>query len=187
MVREKENDQQRNDRLARDRLEKTMVREKENDQQQIERLDDQQHRSALNRLNENELRRSVRLASMRQREKASRENENDEKKLRRVRSMSMRRRQKMTLQKQQTQSDRFHWPSAISSQLKEHCLKDFINQMSMPALRQSTCIVCNARTSANLMTEQMLEDIPNRMRLVCHSDLIGTIPETQGVIYKIVS
>ncbi len=98
--------------------------------------------------------------------------------------MSMRRRQKMTIKKQQTQSDRFHWPSAIPSQLKEHCLKDFINQMSMTALRQSTCIVCNARTSANSMTEHMLEDIPNRMRLVCHSDLLGIMPETQGVSYK---
>jgi hypothetical protein len=54
--------------------------------------------------------------------------------------------------------------------------------MSMTALRHSTCIVCDARVPANSMNEHILGDIPNQMRLVCHSDLIGIIPGTKDAI-----
>ncbi|CAF4084316.1 unnamed protein product [Rotaria sp. Silwood2] len=130
-----ENEQQRNERLARDQLHKRIMRATENDQQRNERLADQRHRSAQNRLNENEQRRSIRLASTRERWKESQENKDEEQKLRRVRSISMRRRQKIIAKKQQTESNRFHWPSAIPNQLKERCLQDFIKQMSMNTLR----------------------------------------------------
>jgi hypothetical protein len=181
----RENEQQRNERLARDRQQKAVMRENENDNQRLLRLADQQNRSAINRLHETEQRRSVRLANMRQYSKASRETETKEDKLRRVRSMSLQRRQKITFMKHQTQTNNLQWPSAISQQLKEHCLKDFIDQISMKRLKQSTCAVCNSRTYANTMNEYFFEDIPNRMRLEYHSDFEKIIPETKGITYKL--
>jgi hypothetical protein len=181
----RENQQQRNERLARDRQRKSVMRAKENDDQRISRLADQRHRSAINRLHESEQRRSVRLANMRQYSKASHDTETREDKLRRVRSMSLRRRQKITVMKQQMQTNRLHWPSPIPRQFKEHCLKDFIDQMSMKTLKQSTCAVCNSQASATTMNEYFFEDIPNRMRLEYHSDFVGIIPETGGITYKL--
>lgn len=183
-ARSKESDQQRNEHLAQDRLQKEVAQAKENDEQRFERLDNQRNRSTVNRSNQNQLRRSFRLANAMQRSKTSRESETEEQKFSRVRSMSLRRRQKLTTKNQQTHSDRFQWPSAIPSQLKERCLQDFINKMSMTTLKQSTCNVCNARVFANSMTEHTLENIHNRMRLVYHSDLVDPINETQDVVEK---
>jgi len=44
---------------------------------------------------------------------------------------------------------------------------------------------CLQRASvANSMTEHTLENIPNRMRLVYHPDLVASINETQDVVEK---
>ena len=51
--------------------------------------------------------------------------------------------------------------------------------MSMPVLRQSTCIICNIRASANTMKECALQDIPNLDKLSCHADLMNIIPQTR--------
>ncbi|CAF3951344.1 unnamed protein product [Rotaria sordida] len=39
------------------------------------------------------------------------------------------------------------WPEPISRDLKENCLKQFLHQMSMSSLAETTCAVCNVRTS----------------------------------------
>lgn len=182
--RAEENEQQRNERLAQDRLQKKTSRAEENDQQRAERLANQRHRSAASRRSESEQQRSTRLTSMRDRWKKSQERQNDEQNLRRVQSVSLQRRRRITTQQQNIQSDRSQWPSVIPNELKERCLQDFIEQTSMAALGQSTCIVCNARVSVNSMTEYTLGDIPNRTRLVCHSDLMDIIPGIQDVVQQ---
>lgn len=202
------NPKQRNERLERDRLRKQVARSKETveekvvrladqhhrsalnrsnetEQQRTERLDNQRHRSALNRSNETEQRRSVRLAEMKQRWKTLRENESEEQKIRRVRSMSARRHQNLMAKKQQTQSQHLNWPSAVPDQLKQRCLQEFIDRMSMDTLRQSTCIVCNARGSFHSMTEYAFKEICSHKELVCHCDLVGVIPGTEDTIHSI--
>src|SRR5262249_1661012 len=93
--------------------------------------------------------------------------------------LNVQRQQQILEKEQQVLLDQYIWPAAIPTQLKEHCLQDFCNHMSMSFLRQSTCIVCNIRASSNTMKECALQNIPNSERLSCHTDLINIIPKTQ--------
>lgn len=91
----------------------------------------------------------------------------------------MQRQQQILEKEQQTLVNQYVWPMVISTQLKEQCLQDFSSYMSMPVLRQSTCIICNIRASANTMKECALQDIPNLDKLSRHTDLMNIIPQTQ--------
>ena len=175
--------EQGNEDLIRQLQRRRLARAKESEQKKAVRLADQRQRSAANRSGENELRRSAHLASMRERWKETRENESKEQNLRRVRSMSMRRRQNRTEQQQKSQFESLSWPSAIPHQLKERCLQNFIDKMSMTALKQSACSVCNSRIASSSMIEHVFEDIPNTSKLTCHSDLVEVIFGTLGNIY----
>jgi hypothetical protein len=98
--------------------------------------------------------------------------------------MNVQRQQQILEKKQQTLLDQYVWPAAIPTQLKEQCLQNFCNHMSMSVLRQSTCIICNIRASSNTITECALQDIPNLDKLSCYTDLMDIIPRmrqpTQG-------
>jgi hypothetical protein len=177
-----DNHQQQNIRLMKDRLRKKTARASENEQQRTERLGEQRHRSTINRSNENQQQRNVRLSTMRQRSKASRANESEHEKHERTRSMSTQRRQKAMDIKQQARSEHFVWPKANPKQLKERGLQDFINEMSITALRQLICVICNTRTFADSMSEHILEDIPNRSRIICPTDLLQIISGTSNAL-----
>ena len=93
--------------------------------------------------------------------------------------MNMQRQQQMLEKKQQALRNQYVWPTAIPTQLKEYCLQDFSNHMSMSVLRQSTCIICNIRAYADSMKECALQDIPNPDRLFYHADLTNIISKAQ--------
>ncbi|CAF3460105.1 unnamed protein product, partial [Rotaria socialis] len=93
--------------------------------------------------------------------------------------MSIQGQQRVLERKKQALIDQYHWPAAIPMQLKECCLQDFSDHMSMSVLRQSICIICNVRASANTMKEYALQNIPHSVKLSCHADLIDIIPKSQ--------
>jgi hypothetical protein len=93
--------------------------------------------------------------------------------------VNMQRQQQMLEKKQQALLNQYVWPTAIPTQLKDYCLQDFSNHMSMSVLRQSTCIICNIRAYANTMKECALQDIPNSDKLFYHADLTNIISKTQ--------
>ncbi|CAM4985043.1 unnamed protein product [Rotaria socialis] len=67
------------------------------------------------------------------------------------------------------------WPEAISRGLKETRLQQFLQQMSMSALAETTCSVCNVRTAANKSKKIPVSKIPNAHLLEVsdeHKDLI---------------
>ena len=93
-------------------------------------------------------------------------------------TVNIHREQRALEKKQQTLFDQYKWPAAIPTLLKECCLQDFPNHMSMSVLRQSTCIICNMRASDNTMKEYALQNIPSSEKLSCHADLMNIIPKT---------
>ena len=93
--------------------------------------------------------------------------------------MNIQSQQRALEKKQQTLLDQYNWPACIPTQLKECCLQDFSDHMSMSVLRQSVCIICNVRASASTMKEYTLQSIPHSKKLSCHADLIDIIHKSQ--------
>ncbi len=89
-----------------------------------------------------------------------------------------------TLQENQPMDlDQYIWPAAIPVNLKEECLEEFSNHMSMSFLRQSICTICNSRVDFSTMKEYPLEDIPNLEKLSCHTDVLNIISKTQQLMH----
>ncbi|CAF4200105.1 unnamed protein product [Rotaria sp. Silwood2] len=62
------------------------------------------------------------------------------------------------------------WPESISRKLKEDCLQKFLQKMSMPALSEATCAVCNVRSQTQKLKKLPVSKIP-------HIDLLK-VPDT---------
>ena len=159
-----ESEQQRKERLTRDRLRKRTARESENENQRKIRLVDQRQRSATNQSSRSE-QRSGHLINYRQRSKTMGSIDKQQSIRKSTEIVNIQRQQQMLEKEQQALLNQYIWPTTIPRQLKEYCLQDFSNHMSMPVLRQSTCIVCNIRAYANTMKECALQDIPNSDKL----------------------
>jgi hypothetical protein len=173
-----ESEQQREERLAGDRLRKRTARERDSQNQRNIRLANQQRRSVRKRLCRSEGRSSL-FMNRQQRSDATESMDRQQHRRKPTEVVNMQREQQLLEKEQQALLNQYVWPTAIPTQLKEYCLQDFYNHMSMPVLRQSTCIICNIRASANTMKECALQDIPSLDKLSCHADLMGVIPQTQ--------
>ncbi|CAF3561648.1 unnamed protein product [Rotaria socialis] len=53
------------------------------------------------------------------------------------------------------------WPESISRNLKEDCLQKFLQKMSMAALSEATCAVCNVRTQTQKLKKLPVSKIPH--------------------------
>ena len=73
------------------------------------------------------------------------------------------------INKNKTSNSSF-WPESISRNLKEDCLQTFLQKMSMSALSEATCAVCNVRTQTQKLKKLPVSKIP-------HIDLLK-IPDT---------
>ncbi|CAF1182332.1 unnamed protein product [Adineta ricciae] len=69
--------------------------------------------------------------------------------------------------------DSLTWPAPVSSELKEECLKQFLQQMSMDKLAEVTCAVCNVRSS-----KQQCKIVPTST--ISHKDLLKVSNELKG-------
>ena len=142
------------------------------------RLTNQRKRSASNRLSKRALRKTARVGHRQQRSETTHSIDERQQMVEQHQIVNIPHQQRALEEEQQILRDQYNWPAAIPTQLKEYCLQDFCDRTSMSALRQSTCIICNIRTSATAMKELNLRNIPNPERLSCHVDLINIIPTT---------
>ncbi|CAF4871899.1 unnamed protein product, partial [Rotaria magnacalcarata] len=72
------------------------------------------------------------------------------------------------------------WPEAISRGLKETRLQQFLQQMSMSALAETTCSVCNVCTAANKSKKIPVSKIPNAHLLEVSDELKDLIISNQS-------
>lgn len=145
------------------------------------RLDSQRKRSASNRSSRSEQRQNVRLTNAGLHTDRTKSSEKQQNTTASVDMMDAQSQQQILERREQGVLDQYVWPAPISTQLKDRCLQDFCDHMSMSVLRQTTCIICNARASSSTMKECALQDIPNSERLCCHTDLINIIPGIRRV------
>ncbi|CAF1554051.1 unnamed protein product, partial [Adineta steineri] len=177
---ENESEDQQQIRLATNRLSQRDARDNESENQRRLRLSDQQKRSARKKLCRSAQRSRLLTSGQRQSDtirsvgrQGSRRKSTD--------VINLQRQQQLLEKKQQVLLDQYVWPTAIPTQLKNYCLQDFSNHMSMSVLRQSTCIVCNIRTFANTMKVHALQDILNVDKLSSPTDLINITSKAQQV------
>ncbi|CAF1299046.1 unnamed protein product [Adineta ricciae] len=70
------------------------------------------------------------------------------------------------------------WPAPISAQLKEECLKQFLQRMSMGELAEVTCAICNVGSS-----KQQCKIVP--ISTISHKDLLKVSDELRDLITNI--
>lgn len=147
----------------------------ENQEERNARLTDQRKRSTANRLSKSEKRKMPRQVFRQQSSDIIQSIGENQQIIEKNQVMNIRRQQQVLAGNRQILLDQYKWPAAIPTPLKEYCLQDFCNHTSMPALRQSVCIICNIRASASKMKEYDLHDIPNLEKLSSHTDLMDVI------------
>ncbi|CAF3794588.1 unnamed protein product [Rotaria socialis] len=174
-----ENEDQRNARLTEQRKRSASNRSSESEDQRNARLTEQRKRSISNRLSHSQQRKTARLTCRQQHLKEIESVGRKQLMMKQTQIMSIQGQRRVLERKKQALIDQYHWPAAIPMQLKECCLQDFSDHMSMSVLRQSICIICNIRASANTMKEYALQNIPHSVKLSCHADLIDIIPKSQ--------
>ena len=69
------------------------------------------------------------------------------------------------------------WPSPISRDVKEALLQKFLGRMSMSALEEATCAVCNVRIPVRKSKKLPVSKIPN-------SHLLQVSEELEDLIKK---
>lgn len=183
------------------RVRTEISRQNENEEKRNARLLDKRIRTEISRQNENEDQREIRLVEQRKRTLKHRSNSKQRKaahivygatSLESAESVieqdlegnetmdaNILSQQSILQQNQLMGRNQYVWPTAIPKKLKEKCLEEFSNHMSMSFLRQSICIICNSRVHFSTMKEYPLEEIPNLKRLSCHTDVLNVISKTQ--------
>ena len=175
-TRESESENQRQERLDRDQQWKRNARERESENERQERLSEQQERSKNNRSDRNIQGKRSFQVQMRQSSAMTKSADREQRRTKRAHSMNE---QLISETKRRTLLNEYVWPAAIPTQLKERCLQDISNDMSMSVLRQSTCVTCNTRSSANTMKKFALRDVPSLEKLICPADIVDAISRNQ--------
>ena len=79
--------------------------------------------------------------------------------------------QQGNLSQQNSASESLPWPAPISCYVKEALLQKFLEQMSMSALEEATCAVCNIRVSVRKSKKVPVSKIPNSHLLQVPNEL----------------
>jgi hypothetical protein len=158
--------------LQKKRERSRVSRMNETEEQRQIRLQNDRERSRSNRSNETEAQRQIRLEKKRERTQSSRTNESDEQRHIRLEQQKKRiqaERTKKKLEKQNNENASIgqystthpNWPEPIARDLKDTRLQQFLEQMSMSKLAETTCAVCNIRTSEKDSKKIPFSKIPN--------------------------
>ena len=175
-ARQSEDEKERQERLDRDQQWKRNARESESENERTGRLSEQQERSKNNRSDRNTQGKRSFQVQTRQSSAMTKSADREERRTKRAHSMNE---QLISETKRRTLLNEYVWPAVIPMQLKERCLEDISNDMSMSVLRQSTCVICDTRSSANIMKKLTLQDIPSQEKLICPADIVDTISRNQ--------
>ena len=175
-AKESESENQRRARLDRDQQRKRNARESESENERTRRLSEQQERSKNNRSDRNIQGNRSFQVQMRQSSAMTKSADREQRRTKRAHSMNE---QLISETKRRTLLNEYVWPAAIPTQLKERCLQNISNDMSMSVLRQSTCVTCNTRSCANTMKKLALRDVPSLEKLICPADIVDAISGAQ--------
>lgn len=178
-ARENETEEERRERLLNDRTHKEETRQQESEDEHRRRLAQQRERTANQRSNSIKRRKSLHGVNGDTRLVTEESNLSQTS----VATSSSRRR--MFQREQSMNIDQYIWPSAIPTTLKEKCLEEFSDRVSMSSLRQSICIICNSRVESSSMKEYPLEDISNLDYLSCHPDISNIISKIEKPVHGI--
>jgi hypothetical protein len=197
-----ETEEQRQKRLEKDREGTRSSRIDETEEQRQKRLEKDREGTRSSRTDETEERRQNRLEQQRKRSQANRKKKKLEK---RASDNSAIRQQNSDMQLSETEdhascdgdsmSDLTQngnvvkkkkssisppWPEPISRDLKETRLKQFLQRMTMSALAEVTCAVCNIRTPVEKSKKLSLSKIPHIDLLKVSDQLKDLIISTQS-------
>jgi hypothetical protein len=139
-------------------------------------LDQQQVIDNMRRSDETAEQHRLRLDQQQVIDNMRRSDETADEKTARIRSIS-RRRQQRTVETRNNPPAKT-WPAAISQKVKDQCLIEFNNRMSMDSVREQVCVACNSQHNETTMHKMLLSDI-NDSLLKPHRNLLGTIPGTR--------
>ena len=92
--------------------------------------------------------------------------------------------QNQNVTKKSKSSNYSPWPEPLSRDLKEACLKKFLQQMSMSVLAEATCAVCNVRTPVQKSKKIEVSKIPNIDILKVPEELNVLIESLQSTARK---
>ena len=81
------------------------------------------------------------------------------------------------LSQQNRGSESLPWPAPISRNVKEALLQKFVGHMSMSALEEATCAVCNVRIPVRKSKKLPVSKIPNSYLLQVSEELEDLIKE----------
>ena len=89
--------------------------------------------------------------------------------------------QEDNLSQQNRGSESLPWPAPISRDMKEALLQKFLEQMSMSALEEATCAVCNVRVPVRKSKKLPVSKISNSHLLQVSEELEDLLKkENQG-------
>ncbi|CAF5161939.1 unnamed protein product, partial [Rotaria magnacalcarata] len=197
-----ETNDQRQKRLEKQKKQSQSRRAIETEEQRRDRLEKDRERTRFSRMNETDEQRQIRLEQQRERSEAIRA----KKKLKNHASNSNTVQQRnIDIQMNETEEQAScdgdsmgdltqngnatkkkkcsispSWPEAISRGLKETRLQQFLQQMSMSALAETTCSVCNVCTAANKSKKIPVSKIPNAHLLEVSDELKDLIISNQS-------
>ncbi|CAF1039182.1 unnamed protein product [Adineta steineri] len=147
-------EKQRQIQLEKKRQDSRSRRMRETEQQTQDRLEKDRERHQLIRTNEPEEQHQTRLEQQRKLSKNNRLKKKIEKQLNENIDMDQ---NNIGTQFSINQS----WPQPIARELKEACLQQFLEQMSMSVLAEVTCAVCNIRSPKKDSKTIPVRQIPN--------------------------
>ena len=181
--RRNETEEQRLQRLRTDNERLQSQRRNETEEQRLQRLRTDNERKQSQRRNETEEQRLIRLAEQKTRSQANRTKKksdthvcNSDHDLQTdivaqyvetdqdgslIDGITHDITHKGAVSAQERNSARVSWPKSISRELKETRLRNFLQQMSMSALAEETCAVCNIRTSVKKLKRIPISNIPD--------------------------
>ncbi|CAF1489052.1 unnamed protein product [Adineta ricciae] len=159
--------EQHQTRLAKARERSRSSRISETEGQQQNRLEKDRERQQSVRVNETEEQRQNRLEQQRKLSKTSRVNKKIGKQPYKNGTDQNNVRGRVSIDQS--------WPEAISRELKETRLQEFLEQMSMSALAECTCAVCNIGTAEKDLKAVPVSQIPNIHLLEVSEELRGII------------
>ncbi|CAF4407526.1 unnamed protein product [Rotaria socialis] len=181
--RRNETEQQRQNRLKIDRERAGSTRMNKTEEQRQNRIEQQRKRSQVNRTKKKLEKRTSHNTAVQHQDILMQLNETEDHAPLRGNSMNDLT-QNENVTKKNKSSIYPRWPESISHDLKEACLKQFLKHMSMSALAEATCAVCNVRIPVQNSKKILVSKIPNIHVLKVSDELNELVGSMQSAARK---
>lgn len=163
---------EQNSQLNYEQRRRPILRQNEAEDQRRVRLTKQRERSGKNRSSKKAQSSMANILQKRYHSESARKKQTRHVSGEEIEMEDVQHQQQFSRGERRTVSKKYSWPSPIPMELKYSCLQDFCDQMSMPSLRESTCVICNTRVYSKSMNTCSFQKIPNPEKLTCAADVI---------------